>query len=80
VAAAAAAAAADESAGILQGDLATGTEPFLKFNDNHVSEADSLEDECFGGERPITRKDHYGHASTVMSEKNWNAYLLFYER
>lgn len=48
-------------------------EIFLKFNDNHVSPADSIEDECFGGER-AQGSGKYSH------EKNWNAYLLFYER
>lgn len=48
---------------------------FLKYNDNHVSAADSIEDECFGGERvQTTSSGKYSH------EKNWNAYLLFYER
>ena len=49
-------------------------ETYLKFNDNHVSVADALDDECFGGERPPNSGKFAGH------EKNWNAYLLFYER
>jgi hypothetical protein len=51
-------------------------EGFLKFNDNYVSPADSMEDECFGGVRSNGTTYVHGKAQ----EKNWNAYLLFYER
>jgi len=63
---------------IKEGDLSDPETPFLKFNDNHVSVADSIEDECFGGEQTYQRKDYYGQV--MKGEKNWNAYLLFYER
>jgi hypothetical protein len=55
-------------------------EGFLKFNDNHVSPADSVEDECFGGERTPAQVAALGPSKYAGHEKNWNAYLLFYER
>ena len=55
-------------------------EGFLKFNDNHVSPADSMEDECFGGARANGVQGQQQAHNNTLHEKNWNAYLLFYER
>ena len=54
---------------------ASNGDEFLKYNDSHVSVAESLEDECFGGKRTGADAKKFGGR-----EKSWNAYLLFYER
>jgi len=60
---------------IKEGDLRDPDSSWLKYNDSHVSPVDSIEDECFGGEHTARREALISHSS----EKNWNAYLLFYE-
>ena len=54
---------------------AENTYPWVEFNDVDVTKWDpsNIADQCFGG---FTESHTYGH----RFQKNWNAYMLFYER
>lgn len=41
--------------------------------------ASDIEEAAFGGKQPVTHYDHWGKAaSTIMQDKQYNVYMLFY--